>query len=322
MAALNFEPAIDLLQKAQTIAVCGHINPDGDSIGSTLALAHALQKCGKKVDALVPKLGNLEQYDFLTGFASLKAAKDYEEKVDLFVLVDVAVSSRIGDAYHSFAQAQKTLIIDHHEHCDVQADCKISDSDAAATGILIWDLIKAFSIELDPEIAQCCLTAVVTDTGRFQYQNADARTFNAATEMVKAGANPSNIATNVYQRKTRAALELEALAIQHSEIVCNGQAVLSWVTQEDFKRLRARKQDAESLIDVIRQLKDIEIAVMLREQDNAVRGSIRTKSDRDVAAIAAQFGGGGHRAAAGFTIEDTLESAQEQVLKALQKEFA
>lgn len=321
MATIDFKPAIELIDRAKTVAICGHINPDGDSIGSTLALSIALEKVGKKVWPLVPKKENLEQFEFLPGFASVQSAKNFDEEVDLFILVDVSVSSRIGDANHAFHKAGKTLVIDHHEHCDLEANCKISDPSAAATGLLIWDLAKQLGVENDQGIALACLTAVVTDTGRFQYQNADSQAFNGAAEMVAAGACASDIALNIYQRKSRAALELSALAVQRSELSCGGRAVVSWITKDDYKQLGANKQDSEGLIDVIRQLDGIEIAVMLREQDDAVRASIRSKSERDVAAIANSFGGGGHKAAAGFTIEDNLDNAKKAVEEALAKEF-
>ena len=321
MAQINFRPAAQLIKDAQNIAICGHINPDGDSIGSTLALGFALKKLGKEVRTLVPKKENLEQYDFLPGYSGLQAAAKFEKEVDLFVLVDVAVSSRIGDANHAFNTAKKTLIIDHHQHCDLKADYIVSDPDACATGLLVWDFIKQLELDVCKETALCCLTAIVTDTGRFQYQNADAKTFYAAAEMVRAGADASEISLNIYQRKTRAALELSALAVQRAEFFCDGKAVISCVRAQDFSRLGANKQDAEGLIDVIRQFDGIEIAVILREQGDAVRASIRSKNDRDVASIASSFGGGGHKAAAGFTIENSLDAAKKIVVDALYKEF-
>lgn len=335
MATLNFKPAIELLNSAKSIAVCGHINPDGDSIGSTLALILAARAAGKCAYALIPRSDNVEQFDFLPLCKDLQPAKNFKEDIDLLVMVDVAVESRMGDANHLFSNAPKTLIIDHHEHCDVCADCIISDPSAAATGILVWDIVNmmgtcvAGHADEKPaaappalkDIATACLTALITDTGRFQYQNADARAFKAAAQMADAGAQASDIALQIYQRKTRAALELEALAVQRAQVICNGKVVVSWVTQNDFKRLAAQKKDAESLIDVIRQLDEVEIALMLREQKDEVRCSIRSKTQRDVAAIATSFGGGGHAAAAGFTISGSLEHAKEILLDALCKEF-
>ena len=162
----------------------------------------------------------------------------------------------------------------------------------------------------------------MTDTGRFQFQNADSRALMAAADMAAAGALPSEVARYVYQRRSWAALQLEALVVRRLELLFDGKLALSWACEADFEELGASKEDGDSLIDAIRQLDGVEIAVMLREQGPIVRGSIRSKTDRDVAAIAAQMNGGGHKAAAGFTIHGKLPEARAIVEGLVAESFA
>lgn len=313
MTQLDYALGVDLLQGQHSVAVCGHVNPDGDSLGSTLALTLGLRSLGYDVTPLLATREKPKLYDFLEGYDDLVPACEYHARPDVFILVDVPNAQRSGDAEYVFRRAKKTMVIDHHQGDAAFADVGFVDSTAAAAGMLAWDFLVAAGAELTPAIATCCYTALVTDTGRFQFQNADPRALRAAADFAQAGAVPSEVARFVYQRRSWAALQLEALVVERMQLLFDGKVVLSWVTEADFKELGASKEDGDSLIDAIRQLDGVDIAVMLREQGPIVRGSIRSKTDRDVAAIAAKMNGGGHKAAAGFTIHDSLDKAREIV---------
>lgn len=315
MTQLDYAAGIDLLQGQHSVAVCGHVNPDGDSLGSTLALTLGLRNLGYDVTPLLATREKPRLYDFLEGYDDLIPACEYHGQPDVFILVDVPNPQRAGDGEYVFRRAKSTMVLDHHQGDAAFADVGFVDSTAAAAGMLAWDFLKQAEAQLTPGIATCCYTALVTDTGRFQFQNADARALRAAADYAEAGALPSEVARNVYQRRSWAALKLEALVVERMELLFDGKVVLSWVTEQDFKDLGASKEDGDSLIDAIRQLGGIDIAVMLREQGPIVRGSIRSKTDRDVAVIAEKMNGGGHKAAAGFTIHDSLDKAREIVKK-------
>lgn len=321
MKTIDFSSGLDLVRGAKTAAVCGHVNPDGDCIGSVLALALGLREMGVAAQPLLATRACPQTYDFLEGYDELVCACDYHEDPDLFILVDVPSLSRAGDGEHVFERAKKTLVIDHHQGDGSFADVAYVDTGAAAAGMLVWEFLGQAGIDRTPQIATCCYTALVTDTGRFQFQNADACALRAAADMTCAGASPSQIAHDVYQRKSWAALQLEALVITRIERLFDGKVALSWVTEDDFKKLEASKDDGESLIDVIRQLGGIDIAVMLREQGSIVRGSIRSKTDIDVAAIANKMNGGGHKAASGFTLHCKLSEAKEEVMRNIEEAF-
>lgn len=315
MTKLDYTQGIELLRGAHTVAICGHVNPDGDCLGSVLALAAGLRSLGYEVTALLATRDKPKTYDFLEGYEELIPACEYHANPDVFILADVPNAQRAGDGEYVFKRAKKTMVIDHHQGDGSFADVAYVDVSAAAVGMLVWDFLAQAEAELTPQIATCCYTALVTDTGKFQFQNADARALGAAAEFARAGASPSYISSMVYQRRTWAAIQLEALVIQRLELLFDGKVALSWVREKDFRELDASKDDGDSLIDEIRQLEGIEIAVMLRDQGSVVRGSIRSKTDFDVAAIAERMNGGGHKAAAGFTIHDSLENAHAIVEK-------
>ena len=157
----------------------------------------------------------------------------------------------------------------------------------------------------------------MTDTGRCQHGHTDAAAFKGACEMVAAGARPGEIAREFYQNRSLASIELEGRTVSHMCLSGDGEAVLSWLSLADFAECGAVKADAEPMIDLLRSLRGVRVACMLREQDGEVRGSFRSKDDTDVAAIAGEFGGGGHKAAAGFTIHDDLRGAVETVARRL-----
>lgn len=322
MTKLDYTKGIALLGGARTIAICGHVNPDGDCLGSALALTLGLRELGYEVTPLLAAREKPGLYDFLGGYDDLVPACDYHQNPDVFILVDVPVPQRAGDGERVFKRAAKTLVIDHHQGDAAFADVGYVDSSAAAAGMLVWDFLEQAGAQITPDIATCCYTALVTDTGRFQFQNADSRALEAAALMAGAGASPSEIARYVYQRRSWAALQLEGLILNRMQTAFDGRAVMSWACEEDFRKLGATKEDGDSLIDAIRQLDGAEVAVMLREQGPIVRGSIRSKTDRDVASIAAKMNGGGHKAAAGFTIHGSLDEAKKTVKKLLAESFA
>ena len=321
MAELDYTRAIEILDSAHTICVCGHINPDGDCLGSVMALTLALRAQGHSVTPLLATTDKVAQLDFLEGYDELKPAREYLAVPDVFVAVDVSEKDRLGDAEAIFNRAAKTILIDHHVGPADYADACYVDDTAAAAGILVWAMLKQMGAERTAQIASWCYAALVTDTGRFQFQNADARALRCAAELVESGADPSDICTNIYQRKSLAALKFESRVIERLEFLCEKRAAISWITRADYAELNATKDDSDSLIDVVRQIAGVEVAVMLREEDDYVRGSIRSKTTRNVAEIAAKMNGGGHIAAAGFTVYGTLDEARELVKKHIETSY-
>ena len=196
------------------------------------------------------------------------------------------------------------------------------DPDAASTTMLVWELAGLLGAERAGDVAQCCYTGLVTDTGRFQYQNTDAAAMRAASEMVEAGADPASVSRAIFQNRTLPSVRLEGIAVERMTFGAGGAYALSWLSCDDFEATGAVKADAEPIIDALRSVAGVRVACMLREQGDVVRGSLRATDDTDVAAVARSFGGGGHVAAAGFTLSCTLDEARRLVDEALAATFA
>lgn len=300
--------------------VCGHVSPDGDCLGSQLALAAALRRLGKRVTCVLVKDEPVEVnlLRVLDGAQDLVFAGAYKGAPGAFVGVDVPTRERIGEAACALLdRAPFSFTVDHHAVDTTMCDMVYVDPDAASTTMLIWELAGYLGVERTGAVANCCYTGLVTDTGRFQYQNTDERCMSLAAEMVAAGADPASVSREVFQNRTYASMRLEATAIMRAEFSEDGATALGYLTREDFARFGAQKSDAEPVIDALRRIEGVRVACMLREQEDCIRGSLRAKDDTDVSAIARTFGGGGHVAAAGFTLCCTLDEAVAQVRAAL-----
>ncbi len=305
----------DRILGAQRIAICGHVSPDGDCIGSQLALACGLRQAGKEAICLLAADEPIEYgLRFLPGAADFVPAEHFKGSIDLFVTVDVPSAARLGSfAADLHAKAPATVTIDHHISESPLSQMNFVDADAPSCSLLIWHLLEAMDINRDAAMATCCFTGLMTDTGRFSFQNATADAFDVAASMVRAGANPGYIAMKVFQNRSRASLRLEQIALAHAQYFHDGAFVVSVLSEADFKEAGAVRADAEPLIDVLRSVRGVRVACMLREKGSAVRGSLRAKDETDVGVIARSLGGGGHRAAAGFTFNGSLGAARARI---------
>ncbi len=296
--------------------ICGHISPDGDCLGSQLALMHALRALGKKADCLLAKNEPVDYgLRFLPGIDEMIPASKVNHHADYdFISVDVPNAHRMAQPAESvFEHARFTISVDHHQSEDPMADVSYTDEAAPAAALIVWDLISLLGVDPTLEIATCCYTGLMTDTGRFQYQNTTAYAFEAAAAMSRAGADTAAIAAQAFQNRSMASLMLEQRMLSHLEITADGAFAISYLLKEDFRDTGAVKADAEPLVNVMRSLRGVRAACILREQDQGVRGSLRAKDDTDVAAIARTMGGGGHKAAAGFTHEGPMDQALQAV---------
>ncbi len=305
-------------QDHDSFTVCGHVNPDGDCIGSVLGMAHLLRLLGKEVQPVAaltaPLDASLASIPGAEGIISVEDA----HSTPVFITVDATADERLGQAAAALrASASFTIVIDHHEVASCDADlCRI-EPDAASTTCLVWELACVAGVPLTPELAGACYAGLMTDTGRFQYQNTDARAFALASQMAATGIDVSEISRAFFQNKSVAAVRIEALCAKRMELLCGGRIAFSWIEEADLERLGATRDDCEGVIDVLRSIGCVSVACVLKDLGTCIRGSLRSKDGTDVAALAGQFGGGGHKAAAGFTLECTLEEATEQVKAAL-----
>lgn len=313
----SFEVVAKAIAGASSVAICAHVDPDGDAMGSVLGLTAMLERLGKTVVPLLADGSHAPStYSFLPGAERLRSPEG-APVCDLFIALDAPDPVRLGAAREMALAATLLVVIDHHPDNRCYGHINLVESDAAATGEILWRMLPILGVKPDVTIATCLFTALMTDTGRFSYSNTTPGALRSAAEMIEAGANVSDIFRHVYESRTPGALALVARTLSRMTRV-NGDAVIySWVTPEDFSETGALPEETENLIDEIRVVRDVEAVALIKTSADSVRVSLRSKNGHDVGAVARSLGGGGHKAAAGFTREGTLESVLGELLPLL-----
>jgi len=255
-------------------------------------------------------------YAFLPGFALFTSASELEDPA-AFLALDSPSLDRLGVAAE-LASATRTLIVmDHHPEAAEFGTVNILDPATSSTGQLVWQLVKELEVDPTPEIALCCYVALQTDTGRFQYSNTTPRSFRDAAEMIEAGVDPAEVSRLVYESRSAASIALEGRALSRITVVNGGHVAYSWVDDEDFASIGAQRGDGEHLIDSVRSLGGVDVALLFSLRDEEVRVNLRAKTGFDVGAVARIFGGGGHKAASGFTVPAPIEDLLPKLLPML-----
>lgn len=310
---LEMDKAIELIQSSKNIYIASHVQPDGDNIGSILALALALRKINKEVYILktdeVPS-----DYKFLP---SVDLIMDYEypRDIDLFIALDSSDLNRLGKNKAFFELAKNTINIDHHVSNDNYGDINIIDSKAAATGEIIFNFINRLNIELDKDIATCIYTAISTDTGSFMYDSVTDKTHNIIAELIKLDIDKSNININLYQSRSIERTNLFIKAFSTLKTFNDNKIAIVKVTREMLTESGAKMEDTEGIISFVREIAPVEIACLLKEfDDKEIKVSMRSKRYANVASICQAFNGGGHIRAAGCTIYENIDAAEKLVV--------
>src|SRR5437870_714746 len=320
--ASDLTAIVDAVRGHERFTLTTHENPDGDALGSLLAMKLALDQLGKDSVMVLHSDAPLPgEYDFMPLAELLRRwPDDVSERV--LVALDCANESRIGDD-EILGRVPLTLDIDHHHDNTRFGDVNLIIPDASSTGEVLRDLFRELDVDLTPDIAEALYIALVTDTGRFQYTNTTPKAFLLAAELVKAGANVHRVFQGVYESVQFAKLKLLARALDRAQIYEGGRIVISYLLRTDFADVGAAEPYSEGIIDYLRAVEGADMAVLIREpprQDGPTRRvSLRASIDElDVSAIARKSGGGGHRQAAGFSSEASIEEITEFV----RREFA
>ena len=306
------------LREHQRFAVLSHVRPDGDALGSQLALALSLQELGKTV-RVWNEDGMLEKYSFLPHAELLTKPPATKEDVDLVVALDTAVQTRLGTALDAVGSAKMTINIDHHPSNPAYGDLVYVDPASPATGQILFELIADQKLPLTKEIAENLYVAISTDTGSFQYPNTTARTFEIAAELIRTGVDVGRVSQLLYENYPRRRIELLRELLGTMRFEGKGRVASFSLSLEMAKRLGVLPEDNEGLIDHLRAIQGVIVAVFFEElPDGKVRVSMRSKSEKaDVCAICMKFGGGGHTLAAGARVRGTLAEVEQKVLEAI-----
>lgn len=300
--------------------IATHINPEGDAIGSMLALALVLEAQGINVICF-DKHGVPENCRFLPTWERVVQSLP-EVLPPLVIYVDADRIERCGIEKEELLGVETYVRIDHHVSEAEPAGPSFVSTKAAAAGELVFALLPLLSATLTPRIATCLLTALMVDTGRFCYSNTTATTHHIAAELVSAQADLSTIVDWIWGRVTFAASKLMGLALSSVQLTAQGRIAWAVLRNEDFQTADATPEDSEGIIDHIRRIDGTEVAILFTEKRGVVRASVRSRGNIDAAALARRFGGGGHVKAAGMSFDGPIEFAVCQVLKAVEEQFA
>ena len=306
-----------VLREHQQFVVLSHVRPDGDALGSQLALGLSLKKLGKDV-RIWNEEGMLEKYSFLPRAELLTKAPPIAEHVDVAIALDTAIQNRLGNTLASIASAKIWINIDHHLTNPRYGDLVIIDESAPATGEIIFRLIKSQGLPFDHDIAENLFVAISTDTGSFQYPKTSARTFEIAAELVRNGdLDVGKISQQLYESYPRRRLELLRDLLRTMRFSECGRIATFSLSLKTAAELGVIPEDNEGLIDHVRAVRGVIVAAFFEElSDGKIRVSMRSKDERvDVCAICQKFGGGGHTLAAGARVRGTLAEVEEKVLE-------
>jgi phosphoesterase RecJ-like protein len=315
---------VEALRKHDRFLVTTHENPDGDALGSMLAMTLALTQLGK--DAVLYLYGDVPlpaEYSLMRLDGLLRRVPD-DAGERVLIAVDCANESRLGPDSEVLQNAPLVLDIDHHHDNTRFGDVNLIDPRASSTGELLRDVFRELGVEITPEIAEPLYVAVVTDTGRFQYTNTTPKSLRLAAELIEAGADHHRIFQGVYESVQFAKLKLLARALERAQVYEGGRLVVSHLLRDDFREVGAAEPYAEGIIDYLRAVEGADMSVLIREPPTRSGGptrrvSLRSSHDElDVSAMARKQDGGGHRQAAGFSSEDTVE----EITEFIRREFA
>jgi phosphoesterase RecJ-like protein len=325
----NFQKAVDLIDKSSNILLTTHTRPDGDACGCLAAMSDVLTTLGKKVKTLL--LSPLpEWYEFL--FAekppilgdslTLEQLKQGQfGQFDLVIIIDTNSYSQLPQFDQYLKQANKpVLVIDHHVTADGLGDVELIETTAAATALIVLDLLKYANWKITETVAQALFVAVATDTGWFQFNNTDARVFKSCADLIAAGANPTQIYHDLYQNFSLARCKLIAAMLNTLELHFDGRYATQHLSRQDFEQTGAAFKDTENLIDECRRISTVEAAALFVElKDGRIRCSLRSRGAVDVRKIAQKFGGGGHKMAAGAYLPGPLQNAKQLINTEVEK---
>jgi phosphoesterase RecJ-like protein len=295
-----------ILEEAQSVAVFPHIIPDGDCIGSAVALCCVLKDLGK--DAAVIIEDKMPDYLAFLGEGNtvdISEAAAWNEKPDAAILVDCSEESRFVGRRDYFYSAGTTLCIDHH--IAEKGICSLNhiDPGAAATGELMFDLFEEMGWDISPEAANALFAAITSDTGDFQYNNTTKRSHEIVIKLYDLGLDSRYVSVNLYENEPIEKLRIHSMAIESASLFAGGRGIISMVTRDMLEKAGARLEDTSGIVSKLRSIKGVEISSLITEQeDGSSKISFRVKREGDVSTIAKKYGGGGHTKAAGCTIKD------------------
>lgn len=315
---MDFSSIAETLQNAQSIVVASHVRPDADALGSTIAAALWLKEIGKKVSAWNEE-GVTSKFRYLPSHDIVSLPPKAPEPFDVVLALDTSVKNRLGNAADAICPGSVWINIDHHVSNELFGTINYVDPTAPATGQILFEFFRQIGARITSEMASNLFAAISTDTGSFQYEGTNARTFDAASHLVACGVDVGSLSRAMYANQPRRRFELLRFALNHAQFWSEDRIATFSLTLEDARRLAVLPEDNEGIIDQLRDIEGIKAAVFFEElPDGKVRISARSKDPAvDVCKVCQIFQGGGHPMAAGARVRGALEDVRKDFLKVL-----
>lgn len=312
------------IKESKNILIISHIGPDGDTLGSMLALKQIILKnaSDKNIETLV--IGKVPDiYSFLPGIKDCKTPRSIYllKSYDVAITVDCASIDRLGDAFEHYKKAKCRINIDHHITNDNFADINIILPHSSSTGEIIYEIADYFDVKIDFDMATNLYTAILTDTGGFRFENTGPKTFEIAAKLLKEGIKPDEIFKKCFESKPIQMVKLAAHAIDNAVFCENNKIAYTLISREMMKNFDATDDHLDGISEAMRQIDSVEVAMIFKETLKGTTKVSFRSNGVDVCKIAEFFGGGGHKLAAGCTIEKNLNDAQNEIVPIVKKQI-
>jgi phosphoesterase RecJ-like protein len=320
--SLDWTPFVDIVGRHQRFLLTTHIRPDGDGLGSMLALDEVLRREGKEVQMVIastfpPRYRFLDPEGRIQQFAP---PGEHWRQAEAVLVLDTGTSNQLatfGPFLRSLSAVK--LVIDHHQTQDELGALRLVDTTAEATGRLVFEAVAALGVSLPATAANALFVALAMDTGWFRHSNTTAATFTLAAKLVQAGARPELLYDRLFEENLLGRLRLTGVVLERLQVIAGGHVAYTEIRRSDYQTTGATPQDTEDLVNYTRSLAGVEVGLLFMEQPRGgVKVSFRSRARVDVSRLAEQFGGGGHRLASGAVLELPLEEARARVLQAVQ----
>jgi phosphoesterase RecJ-like protein len=315
---------VDLFESYENFLLFPHVSMDGDTLGASVAIALSLRELGKRayvvIDEEIPDIIEFIEYK---ATVSIEEAKALKLENYLSILPDSSDVVRIESRGELFTGGAETLCIDHHVTGLATCDYNLILPKVAATCEIVYDILAEADYPIHEEIATALYVGILTDTGRFQYEQTSPRTHRIAAELMEAGVDVNGAFTEIYQKITPSKLYVEKQLLDDMEIFADGKAAVGYITRKALEEYGAKDADTEGMSEKLRSIVGVEVSVFARElSDGRIKTSMRSKSYFDVAKVASKFGGGGHIRAAGYTSEKTMEETIAEIKASIEAGLA
>ncbi len=314
---MTLDEILKEIKKAETIVILTHESPDGDAVGSSLALKLILRKLGKNADVIIPEYSRL--FNFLPEIDTVKTDSEIKN-YDLAITVDSANLKRTSKNEY-FENAKRTIVIDHHGSNNMYGDFNYVNPVSPACCEILAGISKYYEIEMTKEIGTCIMTGIITDTGGFRHIGVSADTFDFTADLIRIGVDVPDIYKRTLKTRTKANFELTKKVVDRMEILEDGKVTFTYITSKDEEEAHAEQGDHEGLVEIGREIEGVEISIFVRQKDNEnyYKASLRSSTDINVSDICLMFGGGGHPRAAGALVQGNLEQVKEKIMREVRK---